>query len=309
MKMKKGFYLLTIIAILLVSVTFVSAGFFDIFNKDARLAPSQDTDVAVTVGNVAPTITNVQAIPNVDLAAGTTTEVTVIFTAEDLNGASDLNSTTASASFSKAGETTRTSTPVTGCTPGIPTGNQITYTCTVTMQYYDENANDWIITVSVDDLSSATASNSATTFQVNLLRDITITPTSITFATVIQGGTDEISAVDTTITNNGNFNAPTDGDVSITGEDLTGVTTPTETIPAANFNAQDATTGTVCSAGTTLVASTATSIPTVTLNNGDGTGGNNQRDITYCLTLVPTGISSQDYTANTGGGNAWTIGI
>ena len=304
--MKKEMYIISSILIMMLSISFVSAGFFDFF-KDIQLAPSQETNVSVIVGNTPPTIVSVNPIPAVNLLAGTTTNVIVIFTAEDVNGATDLNSATASASFSRAGETTRTSIPLTGCVAGAPSGNQITYTCTVTMQYYDDNG-PWTVTVSVNDQASATATNNLNTVTINLLRDIIISPSLINFPATSPGATSVGSSVDTTITNLGNFNTPTDGSVDITAADLTGTVTPSELIPAINFRAADiADLATRCSTGgSALINAAAVGINGAVLPRG--VGGSNTGTLTYCITTVPLGISSQGYTA-TIGTNPWTIGI
>lgn len=308
MDKKKEIYIILGVFIMILSISFVSAGFFDFFKRDSQLAPSQSTDVSVTVGNAAPTIVSVSAIPAVTLLAGTTKDVTFQFTAEDTNGAADLDDTTASASFSFGGEPTRSSVPVTGCVAGAPSGNQITYTCTITMQYFDDNGA-WTVTVSVDDLSAVTATDSSTTVTINLLRDITISPAIITFPATTQSATNLLSSSDTTITNLGNFDTPSDGSIDVTATDLTGTVTPAEVIPAANIRAADITdVGTVCSTGgSALVDTIATGISGAVLPRG--IGGSNTGDLTYCINLVPGGISSQGYTADLAGGNQWTIGI
>lgn len=296
--------------VIMLSISFVSAGFFDLFKKNPDLAPSQSTDVSVTVGNNAPTIVSVSAIPAVDLTAGTTKDVIFTFTAEDTNGAANLDSTTALAEFSFPAEPIRSSIPITGCVAGVPVGNQITYTCTVTMVYYDENGA-WTVMVSVDDLSAVTASDSSTTIIINLLRDISISPATITFPATTQSATDVLSSSDTTITNLGNFDTIGDGSgdgyILVTGTDLTGPSPGV--IPAANIRSADAgDVGTVCTAGgSALIDTVATGISDAILPRG--AGGSNTGDLTYCITLVPAAIISQDYTANVAGANQWTVGI
>ncbi|MEM3113369.1 MAG: hypothetical protein QXI33_03015, partial [Candidatus Pacearchaeota archaeon] len=85
-KMTYLWIILIVLIILLLIIGYLV--FFGPLKKNIRLSPQ---DVSVIVGNVAPTIVSINPIPNVNLNAGTTTNVTVIFTAEDLNGASNLN--------------------------------------------------------------------------------------------------------------------------------------------------------------------------------------------------------------------------
>ena len=109
----------------------------------------------------------------------------------------------------------------------------------------------------------------------------------------------------TQITNNGNFDTATDGNVKITGADLAGITTPAESIPAANFKAADTSETTVCTTGISLVHNLETDITSVVLPKG--AAGSNTGDVRFCLTQVPDTISSQEYSAT--GGNAWTIAV
>ena len=301
-KVKKAGLALFVI-IIFITVPIISAEFFDVFKKDVSLAPSQDTEVAVSVGNAAPTIVSVSAIPATDPIGGTTKIITFQFTAQDTNGASNLNDASASASFAKSGEPTRTGT----CSFVSTAGNQKTYSCTVTMQYYDDNGV-WTVSVSIQDQAAATGSDSSTSFTYNLLRDITIIPTLISFPTTIQGSTNLLSTTQTSITNKGNFNTPTDGSIQVTGFDLKGAITPTETIPASNFKSGDTSAVDVCTVvggGTTLSNGVATNIAGATLTKGVSGGGT----IKYCLTIVPTGISDQNYVANVANSNIWRIGI
>jgi hypothetical protein len=299
--MKRGIFIITIIAVL--GISLVSAGFFDYF-RDIDLSPSADTDVSVTVGNVAPVIVSVESISAVDLTPASTTDVTFTFVASDPNGVSDLDDSSATAEFTFGSEPTRSDTD--GCSFVSEASGERTYTCTITMQSYDAPGS-WTVTVGISNLTGPlTTTDSLNTVTLNLLRDISINPITIGFPTVIQGGTDIVSSATTTITNNGNFVVPTDGDFEITAYDLPGVTTPSDKIPAANFNAAGSSESDVCGGATTttLADSTATVISSAALARGD-TG--NTEDIEYCITLVPAGIISQDY--STTGGTAWSLSI
>ena len=301
--MKRGVIFLIL---LLALVPFVNAGFFDKINewleKNVQLAPQQPTDVRIQVGNSAPTIDTVPSINAVNLnPAPSTTSVAFTFTARDRNGAADLVDSTASASLTKTGEQARTGS----CSFQSQSGQRKTYSCTVNMQYYDASGT-WNAQISIQDQSGSTASDNTATFTVNLLRDISITPTIIGFPTVAQGDGNITSTSSTTITNNGNFVAPTNGNLQITAFDLKGETIPAETIPAANFRvAGPAGAATVCSTGTALIHGSTAAISSATIPRGPS--GSNTADITYCIRFVPETISTQFYSAT--GGSAWIIGI
>ncbi|MEK6854909.1 MAG: hypothetical protein AABX73_01675, partial [Nanoarchaeota archaeon] len=230
-----------------------------------------------------------------------TTDVIFTFIAKDRNKADDLVDSTASASFTSLGEPTRTG----ACSFLSQSGSQQkTYQCTVTMSHYDK-AGLWTVSVSVQD-SSGTQASLSSTLTLNLLRDISINPTTLNFPTVVQGDIDILSSANTQITNNGNFVVPTNGNLEIVASNLVGETNNLENIPASNIKASGLSgAANVCSTGSTL--SHGLAVPITNANLQRGTSGSNIEDITYCLTLVPTSISTQFYSAT--GGNAWTIRI
>lgn len=285
--------IISIIAVFLLAVNFSQL----IFDKNVNLSPSQPTQVKVQVGNAAPTITNLQAIPNVNLnPAPSVTSVTVTFTASDANGASDLLDSSASAQFTNTGEPTRTGT----CYLQDTAGNEKTYQCAVAMNYFDKSGS-WTVTVSVADTKAA-AAQSSSTFTVNLLRDISISPALINFPSVAPGDTNIIPADKTTITNNGNFQAPP-GAILAIAYSLSGETNPAQIIPAGNFKIAGSSQADVCGLGSSLTPSFPTPVTTSALSRGS-TG--NTETLSYCLTSVPQ-ISSQVYSAT--GGNSWIIAI
>ncbi|MFA4953297.1 MAG: hypothetical protein WC584_03670 [Candidatus Pacearchaeota archaeon] len=295
-KKKRG--IKTAIAIITIIICLSIAAFFLFQQKDeVNLSPSQPIGVQVQIGNSAPTITNVQAIPNVNLnPSPSTTNIIFTFTARDSNGASDLVDSTASAQFINTGEPTRTGT----CIFLSTAGKEKTYRCTVVMNYFDKSGS-WTAGVSVADTQVAIATSS-TIFTVNLLRDISLSPPLITFPSVSPGNSNVLSTQNTLITNNGNFEAPP-GTISATAYDLTGETNPLEKIPAANFKIAGSLQSNTCGLGEALIHSSTIVLTTSKLSRGQ-TG--NTETIKYCLTSVPE-ISSQFYSAI--GGNSWIIAI
>ena len=296
-KRKRGKNKLIFIIIIAILILISALVIQNIFKKDIGLSPSQPTQVRVGVGNANPSITNLQAIPNVNLnPSPSTTSVSVVFTARDSNGADDLVDSSASAQFTNAGEPTRTGT----CTVQSSASKEKTYQCPVSMNYFDKSGS-WTVTVSAADTQSATATSSST-FTVNLLRDISINPTAINFPSVAPGQTNVLSTEQTTIINNGNFVAPP-GTISALSYDLIGETNPAENIPAANFKIAKSSVD-VCGLGDSLVATAQTTLTSSTLPRG--ASGSNTETISYCLTSVPE-ISSQFYSAT--GGSSLVLSI
>jgi hypothetical protein len=304
-------------SILFISVSIVSAGFFDFF-KDPQLGPTDTTDVAVTV-NSPPTIVTPPSIPAVDLTTGGNHLVTFSFTAEDVDGPTDLDASSIEATFTKSGEPTRSISDGLNdgagndeCTANTPVGNQITYDCQITMRYYDDNAADWTATVSIDDQAGETATDNSATFTVNLLREITLSPTTINFPTIASPSSDITSSDNTEVTNLGNWDSTTDGSMEITGYALSINPDDLTEIPATNFRAGDVSeVATICSTGgQPLIQATAQSISSIVLPRGEPTF--NTGTITYCLDTVPSGLTS-GATYSTSGTSPntqqWIIGI
>lgn len=267
--------------------------------EKVQLSPSGQTNVRIQVGNAAPSITNINPLPNIDLSPSSTRDVSVTFTARDSNGAADLNDATAIASFSSAGEPTRTAQ---NCIVTGQSGKEKTYQCTITMQYYDKSGL-WNVAVSINDQRGSTAQGTSQV-TINLLRDISISPATIGFPTLVQGGIDIISSQNTLITNNGNAKVPSSS-IEITASDLIGEINPAESIPAANFRASSSLEANVCANGNPLINNAAVPISSAVLPRGPT--GSNTGELSYCIILVPESISSQFYSTSTTGGQPWII--
>jgi len=287
---------------------------YQAFASDTSNNLNQTEQRTITIGtNAAPTITVVDSISAVTPNESGVNYTTFNFTATDTDGGGNINFSTAEARFQLSGETTRLNTTCINTTGHI--GNNLNFTCTVGMYYFDKNDVNWIINVTVKDNSDAQGENSSTTFQYNLLKAIGIQPTSITFASISQGVTNTTSNNDPTLINNtGNFNI-TVGNIQINATNLIGETDSSEFIPVANFSLDIDNGGSPpleCSGGTTPVNNTATNITNAILPRGNhsanyGNATSAQEQIYYCITEVPTDISSQEY--STPAGWSWTIRI
>jgi len=154
----------------------------------------------------------------------------------DTDGAGDLNngSVTANFTFSSAGEATRSNS---SCVviDGEGTTYSQNYSCTIGLYYFDSQG-DWNVTVYGEDVSAASAINNSEYFQYNQLQAIKISPTSITFASISPGATNESSNNHPTLINNtGNYNV-TENNIQINATNLIGVDDASFLINVSNFS-------------------------------------------------------------------------
>lgn len=320
-KMKKLVYVFFAFAVL--SVSFVSAGFFDdFFGKiTGRAAHTADTNVSIGVVGTAPVIIEVDNSTmvgtRVDPTINGVTNIEFWVNVSDSDGVNDINdsSVNASVTFNATGTEairTNSSCVLVGDLDTISAN----FSCTINMYYFDA-PGIWNITVSARDLGNTTIIyNSSQSFNYDQLQAIDISPTALTFASVSPGDTNITSNNDPTLINNtGNYNV-TSGNLQLNATNLVGVSVETDFIFVANFSI-DIDTGSsneTCIGGTTPVNNTQTGITgslltrgNNSLNNGDDTSG--QEEIYYCITKVPVDISSQTYSSSltTGGYGEWAI--
>jgi len=268
----------------------------------ALAATSGTTNVSATVTNTAPTIVSVASVPAQDPTENSYTTVSISFVAEDQNGVDDLDDSTASVTFSKTGETSRSST---SCSVTDISSTQANYTCSVDMWYFD-GAGTWTINVSVADLSAVTAYDDSTNFTYNTLKAIQVATGSISFGSVSIGQTN-IGATDDPIVvdNTGNVDIAVNT-TSITAYDLHGTTTTSEYIAASQFSANDVD----ASEGEALVNATQVTIVDIVIpagNNSLDDGSTGEDWIYVYLEEVPSGISAQTYDTSQLG--AWVIAV
>jgi hypothetical protein len=319
-----------VIVILIVLVLpVVSAGWWDDFKESIGLSPAP-TDVSVTV-NTAPTIVPSSIIvdgdgtidfdtpnENVILLSGSLiNDVAVQFQATDPDPSpGDLDDSTATARFTKSGELPRPAVAQAClCTVGCGTAATRTYECNlpsnqINMEYYDDNAADWTVTVYIEDNLNEPVTGTVTdVFTVELLRSITASGVGspIAFGVVTSPDSDVNNIADLEITNLGNYDTTGgglgDGYVQVQGYDLRGDTITSEAIGAVNFEANDGDGSLNCLPG--LPTSTQLgplngdilNIDSLDLPKGDGTGGNNIGDMETCLRSVPGSLSSQVFSA------------
>lgn len=292
-----------VFAVLLVS-SIASAGFFDNFKKTITgKATSQATNL--TVGVVGANKAQVNFVSSVSATNPTEATVTTIsFNAHmyDADGVADLNDTSVSANFTRAGEPTRLNS---SCIfKNDVDANTANYSCSIEMWYYDENG-DWNITVTGTDYGNLSfAQNVSTVFQFNLLKALVISPSIVSWSTLQPNTLNQTSSNDpVTINNTGNYNST----IQINAIGLIGENDGAYQIFAGNFSIGLATNAnsTECD-DTLMVNATNTVVSGSVSNRGNISAGSGlaQEDFYYCITEIGA-IASQTYSTLSGG--SWTV--
>jgi hypothetical protein len=291
--MKKGVYVFTLV-LLVLSISLISAGLSDIWNKITGNVPSQPQNVSVGVVGASPVTISVPVI-TASPTENNFTNVSFTVNVTDTDGVNDINDSSVSPTIIN-GPTTRN-----GNCSWIADRNSTTanYSCSVVMWYFDTEGSGWTTRVQAKDIGNQTLMNGTATLTYNQLKAMVISPTQISWPSVIPGTTNKNASDDPTVINNtGNYN----GAVLVTGYNLIGQTNPVEMIPASGFRVS-ASSGTECS-GTPLVNATDASITGSNSNPGNLSAGGGQSSLYYCIPLVPS-VSSQFY--STTGGNNWIV--
>jgi len=295
-----------IIISLLLIIPLVSAGFFDfIKNPITGKATSQPTNISVGVVGTNPVqITQVGPIAAVNPTELSTTTIAFEIHMYDPDGVADINDTSVNATFTKSGETSKTTGNSGTCTFVADLDSYTAnYSCSIDMWYFD-GSGSWTISAQGKDVGNSTwIVNNSATFTYNELKAMVISPGALTFPSVSPGGINQTSNNDPTLINNtGNYN----GTIDVTAIDLYGESDSSYWIYAENFTS-GLTEGTaICLSGTSLVNATATEITSSISNRGNLSSGSGagQEEIYYCIPKVPE-IVSQTY--STEGGGSWTI--
>lgn len=303
---KRGIKVVIFLGLLiLLIVPLVSAGFFsDVWGKITGEATFGESSVNITIGNSAPTIEWVSTVLPLTPNETGINFTTFTFQATDTDGFANINTSSASAYFKRAGEATRFNV---SCEDVAEAGNEINFSCTVGMLYFDENG-DWEINVTIKDDNGAYGDNNTLTFSYNLVTSMLMSPTALGWPPISLSNTDTGSDTDPVTINN------TANDVNlyinVTAIDLQGNDTLTQHIFAENFTVENVDPG--CT-GTTMVNNTATNVTSAILQRGNNSLPNynnatsGQEQIFFCLKGVPQDISPQEYSSLLTG--AWTVWI
>ena len=310
---KKKVWLNLIVILFILPMVFASFSdvldFFKIKNAITGFATSSTTSLNISIGNTAPIVANVSTIQTQSITEASATRIEFTFIVTDVDGNSNINDTTLRAQFNKTGETTRFNNTCRRLS-NLST-NQANFSCTVDLWYYD-SAGGWDVNVSIKDLNNAVAENTTTNFSLGESTNMVMSPTSLTWPSFSVTAVNQTSNNDPIIINNtGNKNV-SNGSITVTGKDLVGETTNTQSIFAGNFTVDVNNTGGSAPnllecRKTQLVNNTITNITSSNVTRGNNSAGNGQAYLYFCLTQVSPSISSQPYsTAQLG---AWTVAV
>ena len=283
--------------------------FFAYANKTSDMSISNITStwnvtIKSAVANQAPTITFVEDIVDITPNEGGVNSTTFNFTVTDTNGFADINVSSAQARFQLTGETTRLNT---SCVSYQSRGNQVNFTCTIGMYYFDKADNSWIINITVKDNSDASGENSSTNVQFNELKAMVMSPAVLSWPQINLTNTNIGSNNDPIVVNNtGNAKSLS---INVTGLNLQGETIDTQFIFAANITVQNISQG--CS-GTQMSNATSLNVTSIILQKGNNSLNYNnatsgQEELFFCVTAVNSDLSAQSYSSAAYG--AWEIRI
>jgi len=277
----------------------------DAYDTSNNLVTTDTLNFSVsTAANAAPTITFVEAIPNIEPNEGGVNSTTFNFTVTDTDGGSTINISSAEARFNRTGETTRLNTTCINTTGAI--GNDLNFTCTIGMYYFDQ-AGAWTINVTIKDNSDASGENSSTSFQYNSLSAMVISPVSLNWLSFGVTATNQSSDNDPIIVNNtGNAEGL---NINVTGLNLQGETNATQFIFAANLSVENVDPS--CG-GTSMLNATSLNVTSTILQRGNNSLNNNnatsgQEELFFCVTAVNSDLTTQSYSSAAYG--AWEIKI
>ncbi len=256
-----------------------------------------------TSANSPPTIPYVDAISAANPTESGTKAIQFNFTAQDLNGASNLNDSSAAAYFQMAGQTTRSNT---SCLPYAAVGNNKNYTCTIYMWYFDKPGS-WTINATILDNSQAYGENSSTTFTYNQLTSMVVSPSSLSWG-VLNLTSANVGATNNplVVNNTGNAEALS---LNVTAYNLVGEQNGNYFIYADNFSVDNVTAG--CS-GTSMLNATSVNVTNAVLQRGNNTMNYNnatsgQEELYICLRGVPQNLITQSYSSSAYG--SWIVKV
>jgi len=313
--MKRGIKIIILmISFLLLIIPLISAGVLSDFLSDVKekigritgYAEFGEASVNITIGNNPPTIDWVESISPIGPADDTIRSITFNFTATDADGYSNINVSTAESRFQLSGEATRSNL---SCVNWSQSGDDVNFTCTIDMWYFDKADTGWNINVTIKDINDAPSENSSTNFSYTKFTGMKISPTSLGWDEVGLAVANEGSNNDPIVINNTGNDEPIN--INVTALNLQGEETTSQYIYAHNFTVENATEG--CS-GSATTMSNATSLNITSailyrgnhsLNHLNATSG--QEQTYYCLKGVPQDIGPQSYSSAAYG--AWTITV
>jgi hypothetical protein len=236
----------------------------------AGFASASDTgqyNVTLTIGTSAPTIVSVNAIPAGTPQAGTTTQILCNFTAQDLNGVVNFDTTGSNTecSVNNGGGTYRDSGSG-ACTQHNIDAIQAYFECPISMNFYDPTGI-YTVTAYVSDLVANHASDSTTNFTYNTLTAISLDKAAMSFSALAVGTTIASTDNPVNIQNIGNQFINT---TAVKSYDLHN---GAYNLAAENFNATKTAGAPGVGTGAPMVNATYVTVPELTIGTGASVTG------------------------------------
>ncbi len=291
-----------LMALMLLVTPLISAGFFDDFY--ARITgklTTNETSLNITIGNTPPTIPFVFISSPYSPFEGGNKSVVVNFTATDIDGFENIDTSTAEGRLTKSGEPTRLNT---SCAVGSNDGaDNINFSCGIPLTYFDD-AGSWAINVTISDISGATISNTSISLTYSSLLAMVMSPTALSWPGIGPSAINTEANENLTLNNTGNDEGLS---INVTGFDLQGESETSQYLLAANFTVNSTGVGGGTCTTTAMANATSINVTNAILQRGDNDLGNGQEELVFCLAEVTTGASSQSYSSAVLG--AWVIRV
>jgi hypothetical protein len=258
---------------------------------------SNSTETRNVTVSTQPIITAVYVNPSVNPVEDNYASVLFYFTAFDYRGAGHLSPSSASASFIKAGETSRSS--FCSYVEDIDS-NSANYSCSIDMWYWDK-AGSWTVNASISDNEGRNAYNNTATFNYNELIAFVMSPDTIYWGTLTRGASNQIPASGnfSVLRNTGNAEIAS-GNVEVKAADLIGAAVSSYIIKPENFTASPYSGISACS-GTALQNNTYINI----IGEGLPRGNQSTNNLYYCLVSASSDLIKQSYSTL----NPWYVKI
>ncbi len=315
--LKKKIYSLLFISLILVAIPFSSAGFLSDLKAKITGEATSTVTVNVTVG--VPEIRNVYndtgqlttTIPGGLSSGPLNTSIIINFSVYLGTGVANMDNSTATINFSKAGEALRQNNTCHQFEVGTNTAN---YTCNVTMSWYD-GVGTWAIQAFILDTTGNKGINNSANFSVG--ETVGFEMGSLSWGSVSPGNTNQTASAALRLNNTGNKNMSANT-TQINVTNLRGETTTTVAIWSGNISVSwDATANEACdtSGGDGIAANNMTNTTFINVTTANLTKGNyfandgstGQEDFYFCIKTVGAELTSQSYSTSAYG--PWQVRI
>ena len=311
----KNYFIFIFVLLFIIGV--LAVGYFTGILGKITGVPTKNVGLNVTIG--APLIVEVRnGSATMSLSQGPLVTSRIInFTVYHGAGAQFINDSTARMNLTLVGgvsEVVRNQSGV-NCSRIASTANNVTYSCNMTMFWYD-GAGDWNVTASITDNNSNMVLNSSTTLYVGATTAFEIAPTNLSWASVGIGARNQTSANDPlNLTNTGNQvvgNATGTANISMNATDLKGEVNDVYSLFANNFSYSPSSGVLECDGGApyNFSRNMYSNLTNSVLSKGNYTIGDTltgREQLWFCLRIAGAELIAQPY--STVNMTPWTVKI